>query len=256
MDDPWAHRRGEPRTFAAIWLLFLFASTILSVGAVGIFGMMTRDGYDVYRPAARIMLEAVTVGVVILWPMVRLSQQAPERPFKAMAMDALVVLGPAQAVIWPQALSWMAGWPLEVVGMAAGLLTGWGVLVAGLLAFYFGKCGVPRGESRAHEQAFVPRWAMMALIVLLVGIGPVLVALSPQISGAGPSVDWLMTSPLTGIYEVTRDRPWTGQSAAIDERHRMAVWIVWLAAAGVWGVAWAAGGRDKAGGVAKGERAA
>src|SRR5262245_56761146 len=69
---PWSHRRGEPRTFAAIWLLFLFAATILSVGAVGLFGLVSTD---VYRPAARVMLEIVTVGVVILWPMVRLSQE-------------------------------------------------------------------------------------------------------------------------------------------------------------------------------------
>src|ERR1043166_1453153 len=95
--DPWAHRRGEPRTFAALWLLFLFAATILSVGAVGIFGLMSTD---VYRPAARVMLEIVAIGVVVLWPMVRLSQAAPAFPLRAMLGDAVVVLVPAQAVIW------------------------------------------------------------------------------------------------------------------------------------------------------------
>src|SRR5262245_41002258 len=103
--DPWAHRRGEPRTLAALWLLFLFAATILSVGAVGLFGLVSTD---VYRPAARVMLEIVTIGVVVLWPMVRLSQEAPKFPLRAMLGDCLVILLPTQAVIWPQALTWMA----------------------------------------------------------------------------------------------------------------------------------------------------
>ena len=231
--DPWAHRRGEPRTFAALWLLFLFAATILSVGAVGIFGLMTTD---VYRPAARVMIEAITVGVVILWPMVRLSQEAPERPVRAMLVDAVLVIGPVQAVLWPQALTWMAAWPARVVGAVAGLMAGWGLLIAGLLALYFA----------AHARHALPRWAMMALIILLVGIGPVAFALRSQGPAAGPGVDWLMTSPLTGVYEITRDRLWTGQAAAIDQRHRVALWLTWCAAAGVWATAWLASGRPRA----------
>jgi hypothetical protein len=251
--DPWAHRRGEPRTLAAMWLLFLFAATILSVGAVGLFGLVSTD---VYRPAARVMLEIVTVGVVVLWPMVRLSQEAPRSPLRAMLGDCLVILGPTQAVIWPQALTWMAGWPTQVVGIAAGLVTGWGVLIAGLLALYFARTrsalsGAERsGQDARHGTGVpphtagtavppIPPWAMMALIVLLVTLGPLIAALR-----AGGGVDWLMSSPLTGIYEVTRDRLWTGQAAAIDERHRVAVWLCWLAGAAVWGFAWVASGRS------------
>jgi hypothetical protein len=235
--DPWAHRRGEPRTFAAIWLLFLFAATILSVGAVGIFGLASTD---VYRPAARVMLEVVTVGIVVLWPMVRLSQEAPKRPIRALILDALVILVPAQAVLWPQALSWMAGWPIEVVGAAAGLLSGWGLLISGLLALYFAA------ESPASPRREVlPRWAMMALIILLIGIGPVAFALRSRGPAAGPGADWLMSSPLTGIYEITRDRLWTGHSAAIDQRHRIAIWLTWCSAAAVWAFAWLAAGRSK-----------
>src|SRR5882724_1214791 len=91
--DPWAHRRGEPRTFAAIWILFVFMATVVTIGAVGVFGILSTD---VYRPAARGLLEIVTVGIVVLWPMVRLSQEAPAHPFKAMLVDLLVVVLPAQ----------------------------------------------------------------------------------------------------------------------------------------------------------------
>jgi hypothetical protein len=238
--DPWAHRRGEPRTFAAVWLLFLFAATILSVGAVGIFGLVSTD---VYRPAARAMLEIIAVGVVILWPMVRLSQEAPKHPMRSLLSDALVVLIPAQAVIWPQALTWMAGWPTNVVAAVAALIAGWGLLIAGLVAIYFNRSPSAHAEGVASlragggsSHAPLPRWAMMSLIILLVAAGPLVLALRPQ--SPKPSADWLMSSPLTAVYELTRDRSWTGQSAAIDQRHRVALWLLWLAAAGVWGLAW------------------
>src|SRR3954462_11462228 len=191
--DPWAHRRGEPRTFAAMWLLFLFAATILSVGAVGLFGLVSTD---VYRPAARVMLEIVTVGIVVLWPMVRLSQEAPRFPLRALLGDCLVILAPTQAVIWPQALSWMAGWPTQVVGIAAALVTGWGAIIAGLLALYFACTrtaarvdGGGKDPSR-RDGGPIPGWAMMALIMLLITAGPLIVAL--RASAGGPSVDWLM----------------------------------------------------------------
>ena len=48
---------------------------------------------------ARIMLEVVTVGIVVLWPMVRLSQEAPKRPVRALLLDSSVILVPAQAVL-------------------------------------------------------------------------------------------------------------------------------------------------------------
>jgi hypothetical protein len=228
--DPWAHRRGEPRTFAAAWILFVFLATVLSVGAVGVFGILSTD---VYRPAARGLLEVVTIGIVILWPMVRLSQEAPERALRSIAIDVLIVVVPAQVVIWPQALAWMAAWPPNVVAAVSLLISGWGVLIGGLMAAYF--LGL-RGVGTTGNGGPPGRCAMMAVIVLMIGIGPVIAALSPRtVSSALPhTASWLMTSPLTAIYEVTRDRPLTGQSAAVDVRHWTCIWLIWGAGLLVW----------------------
>jgi hypothetical protein len=239
--DRWAHRRGEPRTFAAAWILFLFGATVVSVGAVGAFGLLSAD---VYRPAARVMVEITAVGLAVLWPMVRLSQEAPRSPLRAMAQDLIVMLGPVQAVVWPQALFWMAAWPVSVVLCLDLFLCGWGLLVGGLLAGYF-------------VRPVVRRWAMMALLLLLMLVGPVVAALMrPDAAAAAdpalsrPAVEWLMTSPLTGVYEITRDRSWTGLHARVDARHWAGVVLVWACAAASWAIAgWLARGRV---GVARG----
>jgi hypothetical protein len=226
--DRWAHRRGEPRTFAAAWILFLFGATVVSVGAVGAFGLLSAD---VYRPAARVMVEITAVGLAVLWPMVRLSQETPRQPLRAMAQDLIVMLGPVQAVVWPQALVWMAAWPVSVVLCLDLFVCGWGVLIGGLLATYFLR---PR----------VGRWAMMALLLLLVLVGPVVAALRQPGAAAAmdpalsqPAVEWMMSSPLTGVYEITRDRSWTGLHARVDARHWAGVVLVWAVAVASWGVA-------------------
>src|SRR5437867_4288680 len=75
--DPWSHRRGEPRLFAFLWTLFLFAATgITFMTAVSLGG----NSADVMRPATRALLALTGAGVVLLWPMVRLSQAPDEHP--------------------------------------------------------------------------------------------------------------------------------------------------------------------------------
>src|SRR5262249_35293851 len=97
--DPWAHRRGEPRLFAFLWTLFLFAPTGATFMAAAPPGGASPD---VMRPATRALLAVTAAGVCILWPMVRLSQLADEHPIAGVIQDLVVVLIPAQAVIWPQ----------------------------------------------------------------------------------------------------------------------------------------------------------
>src|SRR5947207_1904454 len=75
--DPWAHRRGEPRIFAFLWTLFLFAATGFTfMAAVSMGGTSA----DVMRPATRALLAVTAAGVVLIWPMVRLSQAPDEHP--------------------------------------------------------------------------------------------------------------------------------------------------------------------------------
>jgi len=228
--DPFASRRGEPRTFIAIWAAYLFGATLVSIGTAGAAGLLSGE---VYRPAARVMLEAAAFGIVFVWPLIRLSQAAPERPLRAFLIDSLIVAVPVQILAGVQALPWMAAWPRPVVGMMGGVLGGWTLLVGGLLASYFGA-----GAERA-----MPRWVMMALLALLVVVGPALSVLDVRVMDR-PEADacdaWMMTSPLSAVFEITRNRPWTGATAAVGGGHRIALGVTlgaaglaWIAAAGL-----------------------
>ena len=220
----WAHRRGEPRIFAFFWTLYLLLAT---VGAFWTAGAPGAHDALAMRPAARSLLAAITVGVALLWPMTRLSQTAPsERPgrvARAILQDMMVLLIPAQAVIWPQIA--MSAWPLPVVAALAASLSAWTLVVGGLLAT--GLCLTRRGGGRG--------WWMLVLVALA-GFGP-LVAIGTvggTAHGDGSFDWWWMTSPVTSGFEISRDRLWTGAAAAVTTGHWRAIGVVASVGAVVW----------------------
>ncbi len=204
--DRWAHRRGEPRQFVVWWSAYLLVSSMLAMGGMGFIGLA---GYEVFRPAVQILLTMTAVGLSVLWPMVRLSQEGPAKPLEAFAIDALALLIPGLAVLATQCMPWMAGWPARVGLTVAASNVAWAMAAAGLLTGYFA-----RWEGR------VSRWALMAAIVALAGLGPVL-ALAAMWAGAAEGLIefLLMLSPLTATLEATRDRSWLGVAAEVSRQH-------------------------------------
>ena len=224
----WSHRRGEPRVFAFFWTLYLLLATILAFWSVGAPGAHDPAAL---RPAARAVLAATAVGVTMLWPMTRLSQTRPTARLRslirAMGQDLVVVLVPAQAVIWPQVA--MAAWPVSVVSALAASLCAWGLLCGGLLCFALWIGRPSRG------------WWML-LFVAIAGLGP-LVALGPA-GALSHNTDfdwWWMTSPITTGFELSRDRPWTGAAAFVGPGHWRAIGVVFALALGLWTILGVAG---------------
>jgi hypothetical protein len=225
--DRWAHRRGEPRVFAFLWALYLFMVTAGTLASLAATGDAT---IEVYRPIARAMLALVSLGIVVLWPMTRLSQDFPEHPVGWSGRDTAIVLTPAQAVIWPQ--WWLAGWPLKVVVIIAIFVAAWTFLIGGLLALAISGSGTR-----------LSRTVWTAGFIAVAGVGPLLVGIA-QAAGAANhgnltegSVWPAMLSPLSGIYELTRDRFWTGSSAAVGAGHWEAVALTILVGLVAWSVA-------------------
>ncbi len=218
--DPWAHRRGEPRVFAFLWTIFLFAATAATFLAALSTGQASPD---VMRPATRALFAIVAAGVVVLWPMVRLSQLPDRHPVAGCMQDLVVMLVPAQAVIWPQWLGWLGRWSLEVVGAVSALLLAWGVLAGGLLA-----CAQAGRWVRAAAGAKQDRsgWsgAGWTLIFVAIGLGGTLGAIVPGSGATDGTVrtGWML-SPVTAVYEITRDRSWTGASAEVLPGHWRAI---------------------------------
>jgi len=227
--DRWAHRRGEPRTFALLWSAYLLLSAILTVFAAPILG---QSGADAYLAPARALLALAAVGSTILWPMTRLSQAPPRRPARAALVDWFVLALLMQAVIWPltilpggalaRPLPWPALWPWEVSAGVSLLLMGWTALIGGVVAM--GTRG-PAGASRSG-------W--MALCIVLALAAPITMAAGGWLH-LPVSSDWMLGSPVTAMYVLT----WApgGHWATLSGVEWIAAGAPWIAAGVVWLIA-------------------
>jgi hypothetical protein len=235
-EDPWAHRRGEPRVFALLWTVYLFAIT----GWV-FFAALAGPSIspEVMRPAARMMLFLTAAGAALLWPMVRLSQTPDPNPRSGVFQDLLVVMIPAQALIWPQVLWWLARWPLGTVAAVSASMAAWGLLLAALLAIaQSGNSDAPAGGRRPARNI---GW-MLVFTVIAIG-GPLISMLGghsapPAVIGdAMPQSSdiTLMLSPIGSILELTRDTAWSGRSTPLSAAHWWSILAVAAAAALLWG---------------------
>ncbi len=214
--DPWAHRRGEPRVFAFVWMVYLLLATLGTFASAGAFGGFT---IDTYRPAVQKLMLLLVVGVCVVWPMIRLSQRAPERVGLSVLKDYVILVGPMQAVIWPQIL--LASWPVSITGAISLWIAGWGLVTAALLAMGLKKSG--RGGMG---------W-WMAAHVALIGIGVIgLVVVGGNLSddlGWG----WMM-SPISGVFDISLERQTMPGGMGTLGRHWIAAGIIWAIGLGAW----------------------
>lgn len=196
--DPWAHRRGEPRTFAFFWTMFILIAVAGSVMWVARYAALTTGAY---APAARIMLIVVGVGMTLLWPMVRLSQASPPRPVPLHALiDTWIVLLPIQVVLWP--LVFLAGWPASIVLGVAGNFLAWGLLTGGVLAIALSGPTPPLQHPRDPRLVGRTLW-MLSMVALTLG-APLIILLLRVASPDGTFEDRLsMFSPLTSVAVLT-----------------------------------------------------
>lgn len=236
--DRWAHRRAEPRPLAVLWMAYLVAASVLTIGTQGVLGLIAPD---VYRPGARVLLAAAGAGVAILWPMIRLSQVVPARPVRATILDALVLAGPLNAIIWPQALPWMAGWSPAVCAVLSILYSGWVLVIGALLLVALGR----HDRDRDHPAPWVPRTAWMVVFVFVALAAPLLHGMDAFNAARDPRQVWVpgLFSPLSAIFEIAKDRTALGVTAADRPEHWRAAWftlalglVLLLVAARPWGV--------------------
>ncbi len=227
----WDHRRGEPRTFALVWTIFLMLATLVMFASMSAALVVT---VDVYRPATRILLMTITAGIVLIWPMIRLSQARPYgSALPHVARDILIVLIPVQALIWPQALRLLGGWPLERCAAIAACQSAWALLIGGFLAL--GLTFDPVGRVGPARGAWMAFFAAIAIGVPLVELafGSIVLPGAHDLS----SVVAMMMSPITAVYELVRETESTGDLAA-----RTTQWTVIgatsFAGAVVWVAAW------------------
>lgn len=240
-DHPdWSHRRGEPRVFALGWSIYLMTAVMMSFATAGVGRVVSADSY---RPSARAMMLLLAVGVVVLWPMTRLSQARPSGgSARAVAKDLVVVLVPLQALVWPQVL--LTRWPLEVVLLLSLTLVGWGLLTGAMLAAVLGSLpkGARRVEDPAEHRAGVRVLSMAAWLVLCL-LGAAASLVMPGLAGITEEVESAvrMSSPFTAVFELTRYQPWTGATTAAASVHWWSVCVLGILVVVSWLGVWLAG---------------
>lgn len=227
----WSHRRGEPRGLILLWTVFIMAAAVSILAPVAID---SAPGPISYRPAARLLMVVTSVGLVVLYPLVRLSQVGEARPVRSGLRDLVVLMAPLAFLVASSSL--LSRWPVVVSLAAWCALLAWGLIAVGLAAIGNALFGA--------KQALAGR-AVLMLLCLASTLGGLLLAevavrgpAEPAVIARTPTPGWMTSAP-GSVYEVTRDRFWTGRAAAVSLEHWAAIGVTGclggatLAAAGV-----------------------
>jgi len=238
--DPFEHRRGEPRGFVAIWTMYLLGSSIVTFLWLGPPWRVGANGYSTY---ARTLLVCLMVGIVVIWPLIRLSQFPARCGGKRVALlDGAIVWLTAQALVWPQSI--VAGWPWPVMVALSLVSLAWCMLTGAAIAWALGEnwgenesggglhsgLDAVRGPLRLGRRSLV----MIALAIVTV-LGPGLVLFGGKGGYSPHAAEWLwMTSPAGAIWSITKDTLWTGHRAIVGDVQWRAVGLGVVLGAGAW----------------------
>lgn len=111
--------------FASLWLI---ASWIIALG----WQTPVQPSSASYTPGVRLMLLCVTIGLMIGWPLLRLSQTRPWHVIAQTWLDLLVLLGLLQVVIWPLRL--VTTWTTWRTAALDATIGGWLLLAGAVVA--------------------------------------------------------------------------------------------------------------------------
>ncbi len=145
-----------------------------------------------YEYGARALYLITMLGAVVLAPMVRLSQARANRPVRELAVDVLIIVLPAHALIWPFPL--LTLWSLPTTGALALTITTWTILAFSIAAIALAGNRISRAGA-------------MLSIILCVGIAPALLLVGKLWFGVDPHPALSMLSPFTAAYDLTLTPP-------------------------------------------------
>ncbi|MCK4871455.1 MAG: hypothetical protein KAS72_01905 [Phycisphaerales bacterium] len=190
---------GFPGLLALAWLVYLLAAAALTL----LWRQPPHPDALFFGSAMRRMIVLMTVGLLILWPMIRLSQPPGRSTTGSLLIDIIIMFSMIQVVIWP--MRFVTRWTSLQMGMVDVMIASWAVLISGIVAV-----GVAPASGRG-------RWRAMTACVLLIFAGPGLAAAVEGVGGMGgaggaggvlphPISEWLTSaSPLTMIFTATAD---------------------------------------------------
>lgn len=219
-DDPWAHRKGEPRIFALFWSAYLMIASLTTLFAIR---STTIPKTEQYSWGAAALLTCIMLGIGILWPLCRLTQAPPKHALGATLADIVVLLLPVQAIIWP--LPVLTFWSFQLVTTIALMSISWTALISAIIAW-----AIPSRDA-------LTRIVAMSLCLAIVGTAP-LFSIWWLATGhpAPPPESMMLASPFTAIWALLQSP--SNWSPIVTDTERLAAIaplvpasIVWIALA-------------------------
>lgn len=203
-----------PRGLILLASLWLVLSWITAIG----FRAPLEATSASYTPGVRLMLMCTAIGLIVGWPLLRLSQRAQPFPIRQALLDLVVVLALLQMVVWPLRL--VTPWSPARTAAIDATIAAWTILAGALVASAV-------GSDRAGPRSLT----MVACLAMCVG-GPILAWLILTLTAAAEPVHWLLRfGPLLEVHHLTDGG---GAPLTVRQWH----WIVVVAEAGV--AAWCA----------------
>lgn len=163
-----------------------------------------------YTPSFRLMLLCLVIGLMIGWPMLRLSQRKQPLPLLQTLLDLSVLISLVQVIIWP--LRMITPWTVLRTAAIDATICGWILLAGAIVASAI-------GTSRAG-----PRNLAMLACVSLCLLGPGLATIG--IDMGFNDIQLIDLSPLMAVRSLTEG----GSSQPTSEQWQ---WIALLGFAGL-----------------------
>lgn len=197
-----------PRALIFLASIWLIGSWILSIG----LRQPVHPASASFEPAVRLMLVCLATGLMIAWPLLRLSQSPTPYPFRQTILDLLVLLAMLQVVIWP--LRVVTSWSVLRTASIDATLCGWVLIIGALIT------------SALLSDRRGPRTFAMIAAVLLCLAGPAAAALAGVLGEASMIVTG---GPLMSIRELG-----DGSSPRVSVAHWQRIGLLFLAAVTSW----------------------
>jgi hypothetical protein len=163
---------------AAVWVV---TSWILSIGLRAPVVVSSES----YTPGVRLMLISLAVGLMIGWPMLRMSQSPMPFPVRQVLLDLIVLLALVQVMIWPLRL--VTPWSPARTAALDATLTAWALLAGACVA---SAAGSPRAGPRNLAMLGCVGICVIGPVLALACVGdPTLESLGQRLARIGPLLE-------------------------------------------------------------------
>ena len=203
-----------PRVLLLWWSLWLLASWAQAF----MWRWSLVSSPQSYTAALQNMLLSIGFGLVIVWPLFRLSLPAPESARRLAIVDWFALMGTLQVVIWPTRMT--TQWSLPRVLLADVLIAGWALVLAGLLAWAL---------------VVSSRWqriGWMLVVMCIAGLAPLIWLLTGTTQSSAYHDEWLFWSPVSMMWLMGKHAH-VLHATSLDWCRAGLIWVVaglvWLA---------------------------